>query len=663
MKHLITFAGVVLLAFTALHLRAGTDDNPVIILEESVITATRTDSDLLDAPAHVTVITQADIERLGVKNVADLLAVQAGVTVRSYGPEGALSNLSIRGSRSEGVLVLIDGIRMNDSRAGSIDLSLIPLHSVEKIEIVRGGTSALYGADAIGGVVNIITRKEADGRLAVAFENGSYIPRDAVQVSEGDAREQVSAHYGDLLDTQKVTIGYSRLIGGVDFVTSGSFLRANNGYTWNDEEYVDDYRRRVNAEALGGDLYASLSFPAGEGRLAFTGQGGYSTKGAPGPIDPASFELSTDASQTDARAMASFHYGTKRFFSDALTLDVKGSYTYSSIAFENPDPVYPVDDSHTTHALALEATQEMLSFESLSLIYGLNLSHDFAVSTQIGDKSRTSGGLFLESPLYLSSRLTITPVLRYDFYTDFPDTLNFKLSGVYALSSSTSLKASAAKSYRAPTLNDIFWPDDGWVSGNPDLKPETGYSFEVGISNIHPSRSVDLFIFARYMIDEIIWGPEGAIYKPNNIGKSFYPGIELAARFRLARSLWFDSSASFIYSYVFEDPLGEYSIGEDRRAPNVPVLSIDGGIEYTGDRDLLSLSAVYRGGHYVYNYFTGVTTNVDDSIVLNANYKRVLRGGVSLTLAVDNILNARYETAAGYIMPPLFIRTGVEAVF
>ena len=641
----------------------GNEEGTSITMKEIVITATRSEIEILDAPAHVTVVTAEEIKRMGAGNIAKVLSVQAGLTIRDYGPEGSLKSMSIRGSRSEGVLVLVDGIRINDSRAGSVDLSLIPLHSIERIEIVRGGTSALYGADAVGGVVNIITKKEADGRFTFVFENNSYIPRDAVEVFEGGATEPVDANYGDLFDTQKVTLGYSHIIGGVDCITSGSFTRANNGYTWYDAEYIDGYRRRINAEALGGNIYTSVSFPAWNGRFEATGQAGFSNKGAPGPVDPASWGLSTDANQSDLLARGSFRYTTKRFFSDSLTLDMKGSYSYASLAFENPDPVWPEDDTHHTHALNLDAAQEMLSFDAFSLLYGLNFIYNIIDSTTIGNKDRVNGGVFVESPIYLSSRLTLTPVLRYDYYSDFPDSLNFKLSGVQALSSSTSLKSSIAKSYRAPTLNDLFWPNAFGMSGNPDLVPETGYSFEIGVTTIKPSYSIDFFVYTRYMIDEIIWGPEGALYRPNNIGESVYPGIELAARFKLARNLWIDSNAGFIYSYVFKDPLGKYSLGDDRRAPYVPVLSIDGGIEYAGGKNFVSLSTVYSSSQYVYNYFSGDTTIVDGYVVLNASYKRALWEGFSLSLAADNLLNTRYETAAEYVMPPLFIRTGIRAEF
>ena len=116
-------------------------------------------TDVLASPSFVTVVTQQDILASGASDVAGALARVSGVVVNDYGPDGSTKTLSIRGSTSSQVLVLVDGIRMNSSFDGWVDLSRIPLDTVDRIEVVRGGASSLWGTGAVGGVINVITKK------------------------------------------------------------------------------------------------------------------------------------------------------------------------------------------------------------------------------------------------------------------------------------------------------------------------------------------------------------------------------------------------------------------------------------------------------------------------------------------------------------------------
>jgi len=124
------------------------ESSDTIQLDEIVITATRMEENILDVPEFTTVITAEDIEKKRAKDVAQLLSTETGIYLTDYGPLGSLQSVSLRGSTDAQVLVLVDGVRAVGSHGGA-DLSLIPLENVERIEIVRGGTSALYGADAV----------------------------------------------------------------------------------------------------------------------------------------------------------------------------------------------------------------------------------------------------------------------------------------------------------------------------------------------------------------------------------------------------------------------------------------------------------------------------------------------------------------------------------
>ena len=191
-------------------------------LNEVVVTATRIDSPILEAPSFVTVISQKDIQESSATDLSGVLSEQSGVVVNDYGPQGQGKTVSIRGSTSSQVLVLVDGIRMNSSFDGSVDLSRIPMDSVDHVEVVQGGASSLWGTGAVGGVINVITKKPGAPSIDLSLTNGSYIPHDATAVTESGSTS-VPASAMSLLDSQKVALSFSGKAGDIGLTGGGSF--------------------------------------------------------------------------------------------------------------------------------------------------------------------------------------------------------------------------------------------------------------------------------------------------------------------------------------------------------------------------------------------------------------------------------------------------------
>jgi len=473
-------------------LPAQENEDNAIKLQEVVISATKTEQEILDVPQHVTVISGEEIEKSGATGISELLGDKTGIVINDYGPEGASQNVSMRGSTSAQVLILVDGVRMNNALSGGVDLSLIPVDNIERIEIVRGGSSALHGADAMGGVINIITKKKADNRLRISIENGSFLPGRHVSGYSADKTGE-PADYADLIDSQKARIAYSRELGKISLTTAGSIKRAKNGYIYKDTNLEN--RKRDNAELLGGDVSAGVRIPAGEGTVDITGSFVRSKKGIPGSIT----SPTPEASQDDRRMQASAGFHTDRFFSDLLSFEIKTYFISSELQYESPS--IDVDSDHKTRSAGLDLVQEMLFFNGFSIIYGGNVSYDTVKSTDVGTKDRTYGGGFVETPIFITDRLTLQPALRYDYYSDFEGDLNYKIGSVYRLSSTTSIKGSIAKSFRAPTMNDLYWPTDSFAEGNPGLEPETGYSIDFGVTHAAEKLRFDFFGYMRYVRD------------------------------------------------------------------------------------------------------------------------------------------------------------------
>jgi outer membrane cobalamin receptor len=641
------------LAMLALAAGVGAAQDATLSLDQIVVTATRVAGTILASPDHVTVVSGEQLA--SALSVADALQEVAGVSVTDNGTAGSVQSLSLRGSTAAQVLVLVDGVRLNDSRQGGADLSQIPIDNIQRVEIVRGGTSALYGADAVAGVVNIITKDKADQPFKLTLTNGSYLPRNAVKVTSYDfmtdtsVSAPVKADYLELVDTQRVGAQLSQELGAADLLLTGSFTHANNGFVWYDDQVADGYRRRFNAGLLKGDATISASAPAGQGRTGLKLQAGYSNTGVPGSVT----YVLTEAAQQISSLQAQAFFQTPQLGSKPLSLDARLFYKYSGLGYQNP--ATSEDDLHRLHTLGLDISQKLAAADWLQLVYGGNALFDGVDSTAIGRHTRLSGGAFLEAPLYLSSWLTLTPMARYDLYSDFPESLTYKLAAVAALSESVSLKASAARSYRAPTLNDLYWTD---AFGNPDLRPEIGYTGELGFTVIGGPLEANFFGFARYVIDGIQWQEIAPyVYQPANIGEALFPGAEADLNLLLFPGLRLTGSYTFLYSFVLKGSSASYSFADDKRASYSPVHKASLGLGYEGKRTRLGVNAEYVGERFANE---ANTIRLPSYLVLYAEARQVVSEHLVLTLEGKNLLNQVYQTVDGYVMPPLSFWLGAE---
>ncbi len=627
-------------------------------LSEVVVTATRIDSSLQESPNAVTVITPADIAAPGAHDVAAVLNGHAGVTVNDYGPIGANKTVSLRGSTSQQVIVLLDGVRLNSSRDGSVDLSTIPIEMVERIEIVRGGASALYGTGGIGGVINIITKKPQKPQVTLSVTNGSYIPHGASEVSASLAETRRDAQAQDLLDSQIVDLTLAGRIGELALSGGGSFTRAANAFTWFDASGIDGWRRRTDADVLSGSGYVGLDAPLFGGRLAAKGVFGLSDAGAPGSLT----FVSTTARQSDASGSGALSWKTDRFFGDALTLDVKSFYKHDVLTYD--DPTYPPESTHRTRTAGLDVTQKLTLSPLLSMVYGGNLGYDDVDSTNYTrHRTRLSLAGFVSVPVSPTDTLTITPTGRYDSFSDFSGRLSGSLSAVALLSEQSSLRASVASSYRVPTLNDLYWFDpSGFTAANPDLTPETSYAGEVGYSFVGDRASFDVSAFARAVFDNIIWlvGPAPTYtYMPENLTRTLFPGAEIHARLQLTDTFSLEASYTFLYSFLLNDGEKELGIAGDRRVPYSPVHSLAVRIRYTASRWEAGIAEQYVGRQYT-NSANTEASSLAEYFVANADCRFLVTENVTLTMAAKNIFNALYSTQLGYPMPPFSLETGVR---
>jgi outer membrane cobalamin receptor len=633
-------------------------DTPV--LDEIVVTATRVDTTILDSPSAVTVITQKDIADSGATDVAGLLNGTPGVVINDYGAAGAAQSVSLRGSTSNQVLVLLDGIRLNSARDGAVDLSTIPMEIIDHIEIVRGEQSALWGSSAIGGVINIITKKGGAGPGALTFSitNGSYIPRAASELSPSLVQGPAGANFLDLLDSQKADLTYAGKLGDVGVTAGGGFTRAANGFTWNDTSVINGWRRMTNADALSGSGYAGIDTPLLGGSLSAKAMFEAADTGAPGQIN-----FPSAAQQTDWSASGSFGWKTDRFYSDALTMDMKGYYRYEELGFN--DPAFPPASLHKTNTASLDLTQKLTLSEQVASIYGVNGSYDYADSTNFAaPKDRLNLAGFVSVPFTPLEALTLTPAVRYDYFSTFAGSLSYSLSAVLRLSEQSSLRASLGSAYRAPTLNELYSYYPAYLSyGNPNLKPETSYNGEIGLSFEGTRFSLEASLYARFLIDQISsiwpWDPTLLEYMPVNIGRSLMPGAEISGSVHVTDRISLEASYSFIYSLVLQNAGVNYTVADNIRVPFVPLHSLELKARYDD-----GVNAAWIGTQYVSEKYTDFANTEANALpgyfIVNAAYRFTATENLAFTLALKNILNTLYYTQSLYPMPPFSVETGVS---
>ena len=629
-------------------------------LNEIVVTATRIESPILETPSFVTVITQQQIARSGAADLSAVLSAQSDVVINDNGPQGQVKTASIRGSSSDQVLVLRDGMRLNSSRDGSVDLSQIPLDSIERVEIVRGSGSTMYGTGAIGGVINIITRQPRGSSIDVSLTNGGYLPRRATAVtSTGSTPAAASA--ASLVDHQNLRLSMTGALGDVGLIGGGSLSRGANAFVWDDPAVLGGWRQRTNAQNLAADAFAGLQTSVLGGSMSVRGTVGYSDVGAPGTV-----RYPSDDTQQDTTASVALSWTADRFLSDALTLDVKSFYRYEELSFQ--DPYYPGD--HHAHSASLDVTQRYTVSDALSAVYGGSAWYDYAQSSNF---SRTHERLnlagFLSVPFLPSAALTVTPSVRYDWFSDFEGAVSAQLGGVLALSESSSLKASVGSAYRAPTLNELYWYDPSEV-GNPSLKPETSYSAEIGYSLSTPRLSVDASAFTRLVLDQIDWDFTVSPGTPVNISEALLPGAEVHARVGVADHVSLEARYTFIYGLLLRYQGQDYTLRDDQRVPHVPLHDARVSAAYDDGTTSASVDAQYVSRTYSDPANTSAWS-LAGYLLVNAGVRHALSKTLSVSLALLNVLNETYYTVAGYNsagspvdpgypMPPFSLEAGVQ---
>ncbi len=453
-----------------------------------------------EVPFGITAVTADDLRLLAADSLAEGLVRAEGVYVREYGGTGANATLSMRGGFANQTLVMVDGEPMNSHQGGDVDFNAITLGDVERVEVMAGPSSALYGANATAGVVNVITRG---------------IPEEAGVTFRGDY-----GTYNDAGTAVEVGVPFARI-----GVTGGGDYRRSDGFREN-----DDY------EGEGGHLKLSYAL-TDEAVLSARGQYQTSELGVPGSLS----YPTPNAHQEDK--FASANVGIDGALSEDWSTEGRVYVKNQKRHYVDPASVPTVDDTHRNNAVGGRGVIFRQITEWNRGALGGEYQRDATDSTTLGKLNGTTWAFFGQEDLRFDELTTVFGV-RYDSSGIYGEAVSPRLGVRYRFNDYVSARASGGRGFRAPTFDELFWPNTGFGGGNPDLKPEYCWSYEFG-PTLRWNRyfKVDVIYFHSNYEDLISGWP------PDNVARAYIRGGEVgvqAAPVSSLPGLQFDASATFL---------------------------------------------------------------------------------------------------------------------
>jgi outer membrane cobalamin receptor len=572
-------------------------------------------------PSNTIVITEEEIKQTNAKNVGELLDRLTTIEVGHYGTLGSIKNLRIRNSTADQVLVLLNGVPLSGSGKGAINLALIPTESVERIEIIQGSCSALYGANAVGGVVNIIIKKAKETK-----------PKILSNISYGDFNTYIlnaEAHY----NTQDLSLN----------------INASN-------KHSDGWRENSKYDSLSG--YANFSLPVLYGKFTLDTLINKSKVGIPGPATiPMSDwdgEKEKEASTPYAKQYDDLYFINLSYDSKILTTKI--SYNNQKLLYDNSED--PVSWNKTKTDSVLN-TLSLLNTISLPYKFFVSLNYEY---TQIDQryplnpndnfkKDVSNIGVAIQKDI-IYSKLSIVPTIRWDSNSLFGNKFSPQVMFVYNLVD-TKFSFSAGTSWRAPTFLDLYWPDQIWVKGNPELKPEESYSVDLGFEqNFEEVVKIKLNPFYRYIKDQIRWYPVDptdpwSAWTPSNVDETIAQGIEVACEIIPVKS--FNNKLSVLVSDNRIRKKGEEEKGWQKQAYS-PLFNVilTSKLSLPYEVDLLN-NLKYTDTQYSSDDEKGIKLN--SFVLWNVRIQKNLSKFVSLYLQVNDLLDQKGVNRAGYPQP------------
>ena len=624
-QHLVWLLVLALMAPLAAHAQEPKRVDPV------VVTATPVETPAEQLGASVSVVNGEDFQTYHYPTVDEALRSVPGVEIRRSGAYGKTTSVTIRGANANQVQVLVDGLRVKSPTLGQVDLSDISPDLIERIEVIRGAQSTLYGADAIGGVINIITRKGKGGpfQATVQQEVGNY----------------------DTLVSRATVYGAWKIL---NYALSASHFESN-GQFQNDETDANAISARIGA-TLPGNSTLDFVFRYNKNDIGVPVKGVFP---GPQPINPIINRNARSQSETTI------------FSLEGKTRPVEWWETRGRLArYENSagfqDPVDPgVDFDFPTFSQVNVERREAEWVNSFFIGKWSTSSVGLEHRREIGENHNTfravseTQSVFFEQQLRFFERLFLTGGFRVEDNSVFGTTTTERGSLAFLIKETgTRLRGSAGTGFRAPTFNDLFFPG----FGNPDLQPEKSLSYDFGVDQKLWNNRVRLSLTYfqnnfRNLIACCTPLPTAPFGGPFNVGRARSAGIEFTGEVDVLPNL----IASLNYTYTDSE-----NLATDRPLPREPRHRWNIGLTW----EPIPKLSLFTQVHVVSEQFEQFGE------VYNSGYTRVDIGGtwrilertgwlqkLELTARIQNLLNEGYAEVRGFPALGINALVGLRASF
>lgn len=580
---------------------------------EVVVTATRIAVPITEVIADVSIISRSDLEQAGQSSLKDMLEQQPGVQISNYGSYRSATSVFLRGATSSQAIVLIDGVRVGSATSGSVAFENMPLDRIERIEILRGAASALYGPDAIGGVIQIFTREPGEGvQLAAKVGAGS------------DGQRQIGASVRGRSGDIGYSLGLSREKASGISVTNNPLV---GGYNPDQDSFdVSSVDAKLIAR-LSKDHVLTLGLMRSE--MIYQIDDDAANEFLPNPLNLTS--LTTDAWTRPVLNLASLKWDAQWTQSWGSSLNVSNSDDELVIDYlRATDGALNTRSHYNTHRT--QATwQNNISLDQDVLTVLLETrSEAVDSSTEYTVKRREINSAMLSYALNKPNWNALA-VLRHDENSQFGGFDNWALSGGYKLTPNLRAVASVGSSFQAPNFNQLYYPG----FGTSTLTPQQNLSNELGVKYQDGSLSAGVVVYHTEI--------KGFIDPTTNVQESLavLRGLTLSLQNQFGNTRY---AASYDYADPRTEPNDLPLVRIARNVLNLNVhhrlnaVTVFGELKISSDRADNNLD--FSGREVLAGYS-----------VLNAGLSWKISKDLSLMARINNLTDSTFVLVNGYAMP------------